>query len=63
MTQTPLQKATAIVIDSYRAALKTLTAAEAEALRDTLAARLAADYLAALGAFDDEAARWLREAA
>jgi hypothetical protein len=53
--QTPLQKATAIVVGSYRAALRTLTPREADALRDVLCAAIARDYLTAIGALDDEA--------
>jgi hypothetical protein len=54
MTQTPLQKATAIVIGSYKAALRTLTPAEADALRDILCAAIARDYLEALGTLGAE---------
>ena len=52
--QTPLQRATAIVIGSYRAALRTLTPDEAETLRDILCAAVARDYLAEAGFLDEQ---------
>jgi hypothetical protein len=54
MTQTPFQKATMLAIPAYRAALKLLhTREERDALRDTLATAIAADYLDEIGAFDE----------
>jgi hypothetical protein len=53
VTQTPLQRAIALVIGSYRAASRMLTPAERDVLRDVLAARLCADYLEELGVFDE----------
>jgi hypothetical protein len=55
---TPLQKATRHVLAVYTAACRTLNAAERDVLRDILAARLAADYLAEQGGIlgDGEAA-------
>lgn len=46
---TAIQKATSLVLGSYRAALRTLTPEEAETLRDILCAAIAKDYLEALG--------------
>ena len=49
---TALQKAQMLAVPAYRAALKLLqTREERDALRDTLAAALAADYLEEIGEF------------
>jgi hypothetical protein len=47
--QTPIQHATALVLGAYQAALRTLTAAERDVLRDVIACRLAADWLEEIG--------------
>jgi hypothetical protein len=54
MTRTPLQKAILLTVPAYRASLKLLrTREERDALRDVLAAALAADYLAEIGVLDE----------
>jgi hypothetical protein len=55
VTQTPLQQAIALTLGSYAAACQLLRADEREVLRDIVAARLARDYLEALGVLEDRA--------
>jgi hypothetical protein len=51
---TPIQQAIPLVLGAYRAALRTLqTPDERETLRDVIAAALARDYLADIGALGD----------
>ena len=54
---TPIQRAISIAVGSYAAVVRTLeTRAERDTLRDVLCARIAADYLREIGAFDERAA-------
>ena len=48
---TPIQRAIGLVLGSYAAAARTLTAAERDVLRDVIACRLAADWLEEQDAF------------
>ena len=52
--RTPLQRAILLALPAYRASLRLLrTREERDALRDCLAAAIARDYLAEIGALDD----------
>ena len=49
---TAIQRAIRLVVEAYVAAIRTLDANERDVLRDVIAARLAHDYVEAIGALD-----------